>query len=407
MRIIIINDHGFINGGAAQVAIQSAVGLSEAGYDVTYLSGVGLINSETGLGSITHINFSFDELIENPSKINAGISGIWNYSASTKLHKVLDRYSAKDTIVHIHTWNKSFSSSIFSTLYKHNFKIIISLHDYFLICPNGGLFNYVKNTHCIINPMSTDCLLSNCDSRSYMHKLWRYSRHLVQQKIANVPYSIKNYIFVSNYSKKLIEPFLDRNVNKFVVTNPINVNFADPVNVKIMTNFTFVGRLSPEKGAKIFAEATRGTGIPSVFVGEGSDRHAINLLNPLATLTGWVDMKTVSKYLSQSRALIFPSLLHETQGMSVLEAAAHGVPSIVSDACAASEWVEDGVTGLLFNSGDSEDLLRKILILQENPELAANLGIAAYDKFWANPPTLSNHVNDLLKCYSDTLRDSQ
>jgi glycosyltransferase involved in cell wall biosynthesis len=405
MRIIIINDHGFISGGAAQVAIQSAVGLSDAGYDVTYLSGVGLINSEAALDSIKHINFSLDELIENPSKINAGINGIWNYPASKKLSKILDEYHANDTIVHIHTWNKSFSSSIFSTLYKYNFKIIITLHDYFLICPNGGLFNYVKNMHCIINPMSADCLLSNCDSRSYEHKLWRYSRHLVQQKIANVPHSIKNFIFVSSYSKKLIEPFLEDNVNKFIVNNPINVNFVDPINVKKMKNFTFVGRLSPEKGAKIFAKATSGTGIPTVFVGEGSDMHAIKLLNPFASITGWVDVKTVSKYLSQSRALIFPSLLHETQGMSILEAAAHGIPSIVSDACAASAWVEDGVTGLLFSSGDSEDLLRKILLLQDNPELSASLGLAAYDKFWANPPTLSNHVNELLKCYSDILKD--
>ena len=52
-RIIILNDFAYVNGGASQVALSSALGLAQAGYDVTLFTAVQPIDStllnQTGL----------------------------------------------------------------------------------------------------------------------------------------------------------------------------------------------------------------------------------------------------------------------------------------------------------------------------------------------------------------------
>jgi glycosyltransferase involved in cell wall biosynthesis len=90
----------------------------------------------------------------------------------------------------------------------------------------------------------------------------------------------------------------------------------------------------------------------------------------------------------------------------VAEAAALGIPSIVSDGCAARDGVVDGITGLLFRSGDIDDLAQKIAMLNSDPTLALRLGQAAYSKYWANPSTLDSHVQELLECYRRIMSES-
>jgi glycosyltransferase involved in cell wall biosynthesis len=125
---------------------------------------------------------------------------------------------------------------------------------------------------------------------------------------------------------------------------------------------------------------------------------------PQAELTGWQPAEAVARRLRHARALVFPSLWPETQGMAVSEAAALGVPAIVSDGCAAREAVEDGVTGLLFRSGDAADLRRQIERCRDDA-LVARMGRAAHARFWADPPTVDAHVRALVALYAQVLED--
>ena len=40
-----------------------------------------------------------------------------------------------------------------------DFRVVVTLHDYFSVCPNGGLFNYVTQKHCLKEPMSISCMV--------------------------------------------------------------------------------------------------------------------------------------------------------------------------------------------------------------------------------------------------------
>jgi hypothetical protein len=63
--------------------------------------------------------------------------------------------------------------------------------------------------------------------------------------------------------------------------------------------------------------------------------------------------------------------------MSIIEAMACGRPVVASDSGGNAEYVEHGVTGLLFAPGNPVDLGEKLAALLGDPERCRAMGIAA------------------------------
>jgi glycosyltransferase involved in cell wall biosynthesis len=123
---------------------------------------------------------------------------------------------------------------------------------------------------------------------------------------------------------------------------------------------------------------------------------------PGAEFTGWLGRDGVRERLRGARALVLPSRWYEASPLVVPEAAALGIPAIVADRCAAKLSIIDGVSGLTFRSGDIVDLAEKLKILS-NRRLAAVMGKAAYDNFWADPPLMQRHLGALRDVYETIL----
>lgn len=402
-KIVVLNDFAYIAGGASQVALASAVGLARRGYGVTFVSAVGPVEP----GITAHPNLQVvcthqHDIAKDPKPLRAAGQGIWNPRAGKTLSKVLDHCDARNTIVHVHSFNKALSSSVMREAVRRNFRVVLTLHDYFVACPNGGFFIHPTERICPLRGMSSKCIRTNCDSRSYLHKLWRVGRQAVQNRLGLVPEGIKHFIAISDLSYGVLRSYLPKDASVHFVSNPIDTPKKDPTEIQKNTAYVAVGRLSKEKGLPLLAEASRRVGAHAIFVGEGDQRGQISRVNPDATITGWVPHREVVDYLSKARALVLPSLLYEAQPLAPYEAAALGVPAIVSHTCAAREMIEDGVTGLLFESGNASDLASKIAVLRED-RTARNMGLAAYERYWANPPTEDLHLQKLEKVYTQVL----
>ena len=404
MKIIIVNDYASVQGGSAQVAVASAKGLADAGHKITFVYGTGEVDPLLDHKNITLIDLRQYDLLSNPSRVNAVMTGIWNRSVERQISEVLDTFEQEETIVHLHSWVKALSASAVSTIVKKKFPMVLTLHDYFTVCPNGGLYNYQSESACQLEPMSLSCLASNCDMRSYPQKLWRYLRQTVYAK-AGIPGGINHFISVSKFSKDILAPYLPDDARFWDVPNPIDIPSEEIADPEASDTFTFIGRLSPEKGATLFADAGARLGITARFVGSGDMASEIKRLDKDAILTGWSDRSDVIRYIKDSRAIVFPSQLFETQGMVVTEAAALGVPAIVSDTSAASDNIIDGKTGLLFKTGDTEELMQKIKLLSEDAALAKEMGQNAYRRYWEDPNDMQSHLNALMRCYEAILND--
>jgi glycosyltransferase involved in cell wall biosynthesis len=247
--------------------------------------------------------------------------------------------------------------------------------------------------------------MTQCDSRGYPHKVWRVVRQYIQHRWGRIPESIKHFIKVSDFSFNILHPYLPAGAMLYTVPNIIDVTFKPAVRVAENSAYTMVGRLSREKGPICFAEAACRGPFKAVFVGEGDCRGTVQAICSDAEVTGWCSRSQVVARLGQARALVFPSLWYEAQPLAIREAAAMGVPAIVSDRCAGRDDVVNGVTGLWFKGGDVGDLIRQLRRMQ-NDDAVQKMGQAAYNRYWANPATVDRHVLQLQTIYEAILNAS-
>ena len=229
---------------------------------------------------------------------------------------------------------------------------------------------------------------------------------MIQNRILKVPDKVSYYIGVSDFSLKILRPYLPPATPVKMIRNPVDCLKAEPAPVVENRDFLFIGRFSNEKGAVLFAQAVQASGVAATFIGDGALMPAVRSICPQARFTGWLQPREIRQYMRTARALVFPPLWYETLGLVVVEAAAAGVPAIVSDRCAATDYIHHGVNGLHFTHGSVESLSRTMAELNADHAQAAHLGRAAYDWYWRNPWTSDRHVSQLLEVYHELVGSS-
>ncbi len=364
-NVIIINDFNYVQGGASKVAIDTAEALKNKGINVIFFSAVN--QKEANIKGVTYISTNQCEALKEKNKLKGVINGIYNFKAKKELKKLLKTLDKEETIIHIHGWTKALSSSVFDIAFKMNFKVVLTLHDYFSACPNGGYFNYKENQICYLKPLSWKCIKCNCDSRNYAFKLYRLIRQFVQNKVVKLNEKLEYAISISEFSEKILKSTLGKNTKIIRIYNPIDINKnikkIDPTTNKY---YLYVGRIVKEKGVDLFCKAITDLKYKGVVVGDGTEKEELERGYPNIEFTGWKNTNEVEEYMKGSKALIFPSRWYETAGLTVLEAQVLGVPSIVNKNCAASEFINEGVNGFLF---DDINTLKEKIIKIENEKI--------------------------------------
>ena len=397
-RVVLIYDFASVNGGAAQVAVASAIELRRLGLQVDYFSAVGPIDPRLNLAGVNVVCLGQQDILNAPNRWQAATSGIWNSRAAISLGDFLAGVDPNTTLVHVHGWTKALSASIFPVIEKLGFRMVVTLHEYFTACPTGGFFDHASQTICERRAMSTSCLLASCDARSYTHKLWRVARQGVASAFTNVHGNLSDVIYISQLSRRLLEPYFESATRWHAVSNPIEMPARSRVRAEDNHNLLFIGRLSSEKGCELFCEAAAKAGVSATVVGDGPLRAELQRHWSQVNFLGWLDAQGVQAELLQARALVLPSLWYETQGLVVQEAMSFGVPALVADRTAARDAIVNGENGQLFSQGNVESLVTVMQTMVSN-ELVARLSKNCYASYWANPPTIEAHGRELLQVY--------
>lgn len=406
LNIIIVNDFLAVNGGASKIAVTEAVGLAKSGHAVTFFCAVDGAADELFAAGVKVVSLHQCDILNDPNRFRAAAQGLWNRKAAREFARLLGSHDRATTIIHLHSWTKALSSSIVATAGGMGFKVVCTMHDYFLACPNGGFFNYTRGEICSLPAMSLGCLLTDCDSRSYLQKCWRLARQVAQKHFGKLPGGVADFIAVSRFSRAILQSCLPEQATVHLLDNPVAVDKTPPVDVATNERLVYIGRLAAEKGCLLFADALSRMAVPSCFIGDGELRAQVMRLAPGSTVTGWLQHDALLAAMQSARALVFPSLLFETDGLVVAEALARGIPVIVADTSAAREMVADGVTGLWFRGGDAGDLTRAMQQLA-SPGMAERMGRAAYDAYWSAPRTVERHIKELALCYAGILEKRQ
>lgn len=159
-------------------------------------------------------------------------------------------------------------------------------------------------------------------------------------------------------SQSLVPEVQAAGVDPVVIYN--GVDFSGQGNNNLGENnqpyFLYVGRLSPEKGIERLIKMYRLSpleDIPLVIAGDGPERERLKELMPSSRfrLLGRVERNKLPALYKSALAFITASP-NETFCLPVIEAAAHGCPSIAPRGGAMPEVICEGQTGYLYDSDD-------------------------------------------------------
>lgn len=402
MKIIILSDYAFINGGNAQIALSTAVALAKKNYSVTLFAGVGPVaDFLKNIPNLKVICLNQYDILSDPNRMRAIINGLWNFKARREFKFLLKNFDTKNTIIHIHSCSKVLSSSCIQIANKMGFKMLYHLHDYGIACPNMGFYNYRQQKICRLNPLGMKCIMTSCDSRHYIHKVWRIVRQWIQKNIGGMPKNL-NYIYISHFSYSILRPFLNEENKAYYVSNPINIEKKDRIEVEKNKEFIFIGRLVPEKNPILLAKVAKKMKLSVTFIGSGPCENEIKNIYSSAKVTGWLDKREIEKILENVRCLVFPSNWYECQPLVVLECMARGIPCVSSKNCASSESIIEENTGLLFLNNDSIDLENN-LIKCKSDNYIKMLSENAYKFYWNKNYKMDRYILKIINIYNEIL----
>ena len=400
MHVVILADFAVPNGGAPKVAIESARALAAAGVGVTYIHAVG----DAGDGRLEHpgierVGLGLADVWDLP-RAKGVLAGVWNAAAARRLSTALKGRPPGETVLHLHQWTRAFSPSVFPVLGGSGHPFVVTLHDYFLACPNGVYYRFEKERPCDVRPMSAACLTAPCDPRNSFFKAIRTVRAgLTNYGLQRTRFDV---VHVSDRGRDTISPLLPFDVRHHRVDNPVTVENRPPVDMAADAKVAYLGRLTHEKGADLVAAAAKAAGVGALFIGDGPLDAEIRRINPEAECLGWRNSAEVDALLrTRVRAVVAPSRWYETGPLTVYEAMASGLPAIVSNRAGAAEKVAHGETGWVVEPdvGSVAAAIRQAV----EPGRAQAMGRQAHRRFWAAPPTAEAHAARLIEVYGAML----
>lgn len=338
-RVVVINDFSSMGGGSTAVALDSIRLLYARRVPVTFLVGD---NGRCDLPSSVEIIALGGSHILAGNRIGAAARGLHDLTAERLVARWIADRDTPGTIYHLHGWSKILSPSVFRALRPVSARLVISAHDFFLTCPNGGYFNFQRDHPCGVRPLGLHCLVTSCDRRHYSHKVWRFLRQVWTRALCDLGEVGAVLVVHEGMIPHLEHGGIPRH-RLVPVRNPVAPLDAQRIPAESNKTFVFVGRLDQDKGVDLLAEAARRANVPLRMIGDGALARSIAAEFPEIELVGWKSHSEVAVRLRDARVLVMPSRCRETFGIVAAQALRSGLPVLVSNyAMIAEEVVKSG-----------------------------------------------------------------
>ena len=104
-------------------------------------------------------------------------------------------------------------------------------------------------------------------------------------------------------------------------------------------------------------------------------------IDEFSRAVGWISQADLPRHYRAADICLVATIAQEGLSRTSVEAMASGVPVVASRIGGLPFTVTDGVTGLLFEPGDPDDLACKIARLLDDPPLRQRMGLAGRRRF--------------------------
>lgn len=347
---------------------------------------------------VTVYTRSNDDIAATP-KASVALQTLWSSQTSRELAALVQSY--QPNVIHVHNTFPLISPSLYWAASQAGVPVVQTLHNFRLHCPQAMYLRDGKVCEDCLGKLPWRGAVRGCYRGSKAQSAVLAGMVTLHRALGTWQNKVTRYIALNEFCRnKFIEGGLppDR-----IVIKPNFVDFATPV-AGARAGFLFVGRLSAEKGVGILVNAAQALGSEQVRVAGTGPEAGLLVGVPGLQALGALGGGSVRAEMSQATALVLPSIWYENFPRTLVEAFGCGLPVIASRIGALSELVQDGITGLLFEPGNAQELAEKMRWAQAHPEQMAEMGRNARALYEAEF-TAERNYHQLMAIYQDAIAE--
>lgn len=366
-----INNHHYMMGGSETVYFETAKLLQENRHEVVFFSAKEKKTIDDGFNK-----YFIKAPILSTSRIIDKFVNAYKFIYSDNAKKQLERLIIEERpdIAHLHIFYGILSSSILPVLKKYNIPVVMSVHEYRMMCPS---YTMLDQDYEICEKCSDGnymhCIANRCNKGSMANSIVSATECFIRDKFFSYERYIDKFIMVSKFIQEKHVHYKKSLEAKSV--HLYNFISLPEVSIKEKCNYhLYIGRLSREKGLYTLIKAFQtqpglnlkiaGTGPMAVELQEYCKQHKLANIEFL----GFVSGTDKENCISSARFVIVPSEWYENNPMSIIESFSLGTPVIGADIGGIPELVQNDKTGYLFKSGSIDELVYILKKIDQLPK---------------------------------------
>lgn len=381
MKVLMVHKFFYIEGGAERYVFNLSDLLRQKGHQVIPFAMKDSRNFSSEYEPFFADRFGPDQLFETTNPLRKlSIAGrvVFNRQAQQKLEALIEE--TRPDIAHVHSVYHHLSPSVLFALKKFKLPVVMTLHDYKLVCPNY-IFLDGKRRVC-----------ESCRGKHFWHAFVK--KCFRDSYAASLLVSIEAYVnaWMKSYRKNVdlfISPseFLAGKIRQYgyadkpvyVLPYTLDLNAYRPC-FEASDYFVFMGRLTHEKGLHFLLDAVKkiphghlliiGTG---PLQGELEERIRTEGITNV-TLAGYKAGEELKDLVRRGQFTVVPSEWHDNSPLVIYESLALGKAVIGAQMGGIPELIEEGVDGYTFQRGDLLGLVDRINRLLGDPSRTAEMG---------------------------------
>lgn len=328
--------------------------LQRGGEDVVFANEKELLSEGHEVTTLTYSNGG-----SKISRVVKFLMAPFNLFALRKFNRQIrkDRPDA----VHIHNWYFAASPLIIWAARKAGIPVVITLHNFRLICPSGTLFHDGKLFEkSIRQSFPWSAVRAGVYKQSVLMTLWLAFTVWLHRKLGTWN-KVSKIIVLSDFVKAMVLRSTLGIDESRIVVKPNFIYDPGTGDTQRRDYFLFVGRLSEEKGIRTLIEAFSDSPFRLRIIGDGPLEQLVKdavLVSRNIEYLGSLDKQEVLKEMKSAQTLILSSIWYEVcwLPMTAIESLACATPIIWSSFEGYTGPLSDKVHGLSFRMGDPTDL---------------------------------------------------
>jgi glycosyltransferase involved in cell wall biosynthesis len=304
---------------------------------------------------------------------------VYSWKSSGEIANVVHRF--RPDVAFVHNVYPLLSPSVYHKLHSLGVPTVQVLHNFRPFCPNGFYYTQGQICEACRGGNYLNAVRKRCYKDSYVLS-GLYALTLGSNRLAGMVDKVAGFICLTEFFKIKMQEAGVPDSKLFVRPNFV---YAPPLSGAIDAGeyAIYMGRLSPEKGCWTLIHAFEqlpqvalkilGTGPLEQELKDYVSKKGIGNIQFLGFKRG--DEKW--QLLRNSLCLVVPSEWYENFPVTVLEAFMAAKPVVAARMGGLPYIVEDGQSGLLFESGKVDQLAKQIQRLVDDPAGAVRMGARA------------------------------